>query len=250
MTQIWKGEERIAVTKVEAGPCTVVQAKNREKDGYAALQIGFGRRKAKHTKKPQAGHTKGLANFRYLREFRLDRGPDSDPAPALKRGDTFGVSSFSEGDEVKVTGVSKGKGFQGVVKRHGFHGHNSTHGTKDQVRMPGSIGATEPAHVFKGMRMAGHMGNRKSTVSNLSIIEIDERENLLYIKGALPGSRNSLVLISGPGEIKAGGRDEQPAEEQAAPAEETRDATSENAGEAIPETATEPSQSAGMQDGK
>jgi large subunit ribosomal protein L3 len=198
MTQIWKGDKVVPVTKVLAGPCVVVQIKNNENDGYAGIQLGLGNRKEKNIKKPQKGHTKKLGNFKYLREFRLDKAAKED-IQELKTGEIIGAETFIEGDKIKVTGMSKGRGFQGVVKRHGFHGHNSTHGTKDQVRMPGSIGSTGPAHVFKGMRMAGHMGDAKVTVPNLTIEAVEPESNIIYIRGAVPGARNGLLLISGPG---------------------------------------------------
>lgn len=197
MTQIWQDEKALAVTRVAAGPCPVVQLKNENKDGYAAVQLGFGRRKEKNIKKPQLGHLKKLkVNLKYLREFR-------DEVKDLKVGDVVDVSTFAAGDNVKVTGVSKGKGFAGGVKRHGWHGHSATHGTKDQVRTSGSIGAGGIQHVLKGMRMPGRMGNSRATVANLKIVQVDEANNILYISGAVPGARNSLVLISGEGELKA-----------------------------------------------
>jgi large subunit ribosomal protein L3 len=195
MTQVWQDGEVMAATKVKAGPCTIVQVKTDAEDGYTAVQIGFGERKEKNIRKPQKGHFKGLGNFRYLKEFKIARGE-------LKPGDTINVNTFIVGDKVKVTGISKGKGFQGVVKRHGFHGAPKSHGTKDQLRMPGSIGATGPAHVFKGTKMPGRMGGNKSTIANLEIIEIDENNNTLLVRGAVPGARNGLLLISGEGELK------------------------------------------------
>jgi len=197
MTQVWKDNKLMGVTKVEVGPCTVVQVKNDTKDGYTAVQIGYGIKKEKNIKKPQIGHFKGLENFRYLKEFRLPSGEVS-----LKRGDRFDISSFEAGEEINLTGVSKGKGFQGVVKRHGFAGQIKTHGTKDQVRMPGSIGATGPAHVFKGTRMGGRMGGDQVTLNGGVIIDIDVKKNILYIKGGVPGARNSLVSFNSPGELK------------------------------------------------
>jgi large subunit ribosomal protein L3 len=191
------------VTKVQAGPCPVVQIKNTTKDGYSAVQLGFGERKEKNIRKPQLGHLKkaGIVskdkktNLKYAREFR-------DEIKDLKVGDIVSVDTFEVGDVVKATGTSKGKGFQGGVRRHHFHGHNKTHGTKDQVRTGGSIGAGGPQHVFKGLRMPGRMGNAKSTTSNLKIVQIDKENNILYISGAVPGARNGLVLISGDGELK------------------------------------------------
>lgn len=206
MTQVWRDEKQVGVTKVQAGPCVVAQVKTKDKDGYEAMQIGFGEKKEKNIKKPQKNHMKKAVtsaqggptigwNFRYLREFRTEQ---SD----LKSGDMIDVSVFEPGDNIQVTGVSKGKGFQGVVKRHGFHGQDKTHGTKDQLRMPGSVGSTGPAHVFKGVRMPGRMGGEQVTTKNLEVIEVDKENNILLIKGAVPGARNGLVLISGEGEKK------------------------------------------------
>lgn len=203
MTQIWQGEKVVAVTRVQAGPCPVVQLKTDGQDGYSAVQLGYGERKEKNIKKPQAGHLKKVrialsgrkTNLKYLREFR-------DEAKDLKVGDVVDVTTFTAGDTVKVTGTSKGKGFQGGVKRHGWHGHNTTHGTKDQVRTSGSIGAGGIQHVLKGMRMPGRMGDERVTTANLKIAQVDDANNILYISGAVPGARNSLVLISGEGELK------------------------------------------------
>ena len=183
----------VPVTVVEAGPCTITQVKNTEKDGYQAVQIGFGVKR--QVNKPTAGHLNALGNFRYLREFLLDKVDN------ITRGKIFDVSSFKVGDKVKIVAISKGRGFQGVVKRHHFRGHNTTHGTKDQVRMPGSIGAQGPQHVFKGTRMAGRMGNDQVTVTNLEIVDIDSAKNLLYIKGAIPGAFNNLVEIEAAGDL-------------------------------------------------
>lgn len=195
MTQRFKeGGRVIPVTVVEAGPCVVTQIKSSEKDGYTAIQIGYD--KKKKISKSLKGHLQGLDNYRYLREFRVG---ESIP---LKRGDKIGVNNFKQGDIITVVGTSKGKGFQGVVKRHGFKGGPGSHGDKDQHRAPGSIGATDAARVFKGMRMAGHMGDARVTVTNLEIVEIDPEKNLFFIKGAAPGARGSLLLISAPGEMK------------------------------------------------
>lgn len=195
MTQVWQGDQVVAVTRVQAGPCTVVQSKSDDKDGYEAVQLGFGERNKKNINKPQQGHMKKLGNFRWLREFRVE-GAD------LKPGDNITVDTFESGDKIKVTGVSKGKGFQGVVRRYGFKGQAKTHGTKDQMRMPGSAGATGPAHVFKGQKMPGRMGNDRTSIANLEVIEVDQENNILSIKGAIPGARNGLILISGEGELK------------------------------------------------
>ncbi|MCB9802496.1 50S ribosomal protein L3 [Candidatus Nomurabacteria bacterium] len=182
----------VATTVIKAGPCTIAQVKS-DKDGYKAVQVGFDTKRV--INKPLAGHLKGLANFRYLREFRV-----LDTAN-FEKGKVFDLSSFEVGDQIKVTAISKGKGFQGVVKRHGFHGSPASHGHKDQLRMPGSIGATDAARVFKGTRMAGHMGVDTVTVPNLKIVEIDQENNLLYVKGAIPGHRNTLVKIVADGDL-------------------------------------------------
>lgn len=189
----------VPVTKVEAGPCVVAQVKDEEKDGYKAVQLGYGLKK--RLTKPLRGHLKNLGNFRYLKEFGLSGGE-------LKKGDRIDLSVFSVGDKVKVSGASKGKGFQGVVKRHGFSGAPASHGHKDQLRMPGSIGATGPQHVFKGMRMAGRMGGSQTSIKNLEIIDIDLDNNTVFIKGAVPGARGALVSIVGEGEIRASVRAE------------------------------------------
>jgi large subunit ribosomal protein L3 len=204
MTQVWRGEKVLAVTQVMAGPCTVVQIKDEAKDGYRAIQLGFDLKKEKNTRKPQKGHNKGLPNHRYLKEFRLDSKETLD----IKRGDTVDVTTFSSGDNIKVSGTSKGKGFQGVVKRWGFHGQDSTHGHKDQERMSGSIGAGGVQHVFKGRKMGGRMGGDKITITNLEIIEVDKDNNSLLIKGAVPGPRNGLLLIYGPGELTIAQKEE------------------------------------------
>ncbi len=194
MTQIFRDNgEVIPVTVVKAGPCVITQIKTIDNDGYDSVQIGFGFRKK--INKPLKGHFKGLGQFEFVREFR-------DSGNNLKVGDVITVGTFEVGEKVKVTGTTKGKGFQGVVKRHNFAGAPASHGTKDQLRMPGSIGATGPAHVFKGQKMPGRMGGNRKTILNLEIVKVDIENNLLYIKGALPGARNSLVLISCPGEIK------------------------------------------------
>jgi len=189
MTQIFKSNgEAEAVTTIEAGPCTVIQVKTAAKEGYDAVQLGFG--EAKRLKSPQRGHLKGLGQFRYLREFRVE------DIEAVKIGDRVDVSLFEEGDMVDVTGVSKGKGFAGVVKRHGFAGGPKTHGQSDRHRHAGSIGATtSPGRVLKGTRMAGRMGNERVTVRHLEVFEADPERNLLLVKGAVPGNKNRLLLI-------------------------------------------------------
>ena len=166
----------------------MVQVKSVAKDGYNAAQLGFG--KAPRRKSPRRGRDKEAAKFKQLREFRID------DIEAIEMGQNIDVSLFKSGDLVNITGVSKGKGFAGTVKRHHFAGGPRTHGQSDRHRAPGSIGATTtPGRVFKGMRMAGHMGNRRATVCNLEVIEADPARNLLLIKGAVPGMKNSMVLI-------------------------------------------------------
>ena len=189
MTQIFRENGKAeAVTAIEAGPCTVIQVKTAAKEGYNAVQLGFGG--TKRLKSPQRGHLKELGQFRYLREFRV---ADTE---AIEVGDRIDVSLFKAGDLVDVTGVSEGKGFAGVVKRYGFAGGPKTHGQSDRHRAPGSIGATtSPGRVLRGTRMAGHMGNSRVTVQRLEIFETDPDRNLLLVRGAVPGARNGLLLI-------------------------------------------------------
>jgi len=196
MTQIFRDNGKAeAVTAIEAGPCSVIQVKTVAKEGYNAVQLGFG--EAKRLNSPQRGHLKGLGQFKYLKEFRVG---DSE---AIEVGERIDVSLFKAGDLVDITGVSKGKGFAGVVKRHHFAGGPKTHGQSDRHRHPGSIGAaTSPGRVLKGMRMAGHMGDRRTTVSRLEVFEADPARNLLLVKGAVPGGRNGLLLIKKSGRGK------------------------------------------------
>jgi len=196
MTQKFTDDGKVVpVTKVVAGPCVITQIKDQSKDGYVALQIGFGLKKK--LTKPLAGHLKKLGNFQYLKEFRVSEEEIKD----LKVGDKISAKAFETGDKIKVTGKSKGKGFQGVVKRYGFHGSPASHGHKDQLRMPGSIGATGPAHVFKGTKMGGQMGNERVTVTNLEVVDVNIEKGEIFIKGAVPGPRNNLLLISGAGDL-------------------------------------------------
>ncbi len=176
------------VTAIEAGPCVVTQVKTTAKEGYIAAQLGFG--EAKRLSSPQRGHLKGLGQFKYLREFRV---ADSE---GIKVGDKVDVSLFKPGDLVDITGVSKGKGFAGVVKRHHFAGGPKTHGQSDRHRAPGAIGSTtSPGRVLKGMRMAGHMGNSRVTARHLEVYKADPDRNLLLVKGAAPGAKNGLLVI-------------------------------------------------------
>ena len=188
MTQVFDNEGAVhPVTVINAGPVTVTQIRNEEKDGYEAVQVGYGEKNEKNINKPEKGHLKDLGNFRYLKEFETTEG--------MKVGDKIDVSVFEEGDEVIISAVSKGKGFQGVVKRHNFAGGPRSHGQKHSERKPGSIGSTGPQRVFKGTRMAGRMGSDRITVKNLKVVQIDKDNNRILIKGAVPGRRGTLVEV-------------------------------------------------------
>jgi len=190
MTQIFREDGTVVpVTLIETGTNVVTDLKTKERNGYTAVQVGFGNRSEKNVAKPQRGQWKDLGLFEEVREFKINELGE------LEVGSKIEASIFEPGDKVHVTGTSKGRGFQGVVKRHGFHGQMRTHGTKDQLRMPGSIGATGPQRVFKGVRMPGRMGGDRVTVQNLEIVEVQPEANVLAVKGAVPGARNSLVLI-------------------------------------------------------
>ncbi len=193
MTSVFSAEgKNIPCTVVEVGPCVVTQVKTVAKDGYDAVQLGFGEQKEKHLTAPELGHFKkaGVAPKRYLAEFKGFEGQYS-------AGDTITAELFSENDFVDVVGISKGKGYQGVVKRHGFGGvGQTTHGQHNRLRAPGSVGACSyPAKVFKGMRMAGQMGNRQVTVQNLQVIKIIPEHNIIMLKGSIPGSKGSIISI-------------------------------------------------------
>ena len=191
MTQIFlPNGEVMPVTRVVAGPCTIVLVKNN------AVQLGFGEKKEWRLSKPMAGHLKDLANSEFLKEFSIEK------TEGLTRGDLVLADTFTDGDSIEVTGISKGKGFAGVVKRHHFRGGPASHGHKDNLRAPGSIGAGGVQRVFKGMRMAGRMGGDQVTIKNLEIIKVDAANNEIFIKGAVPGGRNALVIVRGPGELK------------------------------------------------
>lgn len=190
MTQVFtkEGEAR-GVTVVEAGPCVVVQIKTEEKDGYNAIQLGFGSRK--RVNDPLRGHMKRLGQFQFLREIRVD-----DPN-AFELGQRLGAEVFEEGDVIDVVGTSKGRGFAGGVKRHHFAGGPKTHGQSDRHRAPGSIGSgTTPGRVRKGLRMAGHMGDERTTVKNLKVFESNPARGLLLIEGSVPGAVNGLLRIA------------------------------------------------------
>jgi large subunit ribosomal protein L3 len=182
----------IPVTVVKAGPCYVTQVKTLERDGYRAMQLGFDSKKEKNTINPVLGHFKkvNVPPLRLLKEFSFDEGED------FKVGDLVKVDMFKAGDVVKVSGRSKGRGFQGVMKRHGFQGAQTTHGQSDRTRAPGSLGQSSyPSRVFKGMKMGGRMGNTRVSVKGLLIVKVDSDNNLLFVKGAIPGARNSYVEI-------------------------------------------------------
>ena len=194
MTQIFDESGKvIPVTVVEAGPCVVTQKKTVETDGYTAVQLGFGDIKEHKLSKPEAGHLKkaGEAVKKYLKEFRFD------DMSSYNLGDVLKADVFAEGDSVDITGISKGKGFQGVMKRHGFGGvGQATHGQDDRARKPGSIGACSyPAKVFKGMRMGGHMGSERVTTQNLKVLKVIPEHNLILVKGSVAGCNGSTVLI-------------------------------------------------------
>jgi len=180
----------IPVTLIKAGPCYVTQIKTFKKDKYTAVQIGFKKVKPKKLTKPEKGHLKKInQNLKILKEFRFPANKK------IKLGDEIKVNIFKKDDKIQITAISKGKGFQGVVKKYGFSGSPASHGHKDQLRMPGSIGATDPARVFKGKKMAGQMGAKKITLKNLTVVKVDEKNNILYIKGAVPGAKGNLVKI-------------------------------------------------------
>ena len=191
MTQVFMEDGRVVpVTVIEAGPCTVVQKKTTESDGYSAIQVGYGEIAERKVNKPVKGHYAkfGVEPKRYLREFR----GDSD----LEPGATLTVDIFKAGEKVDVSGTSKGKGFAGVVKRFGFHGANMTHGIMGH-RKPQSAGATDPAHIFKGTKRPGHMGHERVTVKHLEVVRVEPERNLLLIKGAVPGPNGGLITVKG-----------------------------------------------------
>ncbi len=191
MSQIFTEDgNAVPVTLLSAGPVVVTQIKTGDKDGYEAVQVGYGVKNPRNINKAEKGHFKGLGNFRYVKEFRTTPGE-------TKVGDSFDVSSFEPGDVVEVSGVSKGKGFQGVVKRHGFRGGPRTHGQKHSEREPGSIGATGPQRVFKGTRMGGRMGADRVTVKRLKVVAIDKENNVMAVSGAIPGRRGTVIEITG-----------------------------------------------------
>lgn len=197
MTQVFLDSGVVVpVTRVTAGPCEVVQVKTDGKENATALQLGYGSKRDFRMKKPQLGHVEGLEKVAFFRDFGIEKVDN------INRGDVITVETFGVGDKVTVIGISKGKGFAGVVKRHHFRGAPATHGHKHDLRAPGSIGAGGVQRVFKGMRMAGRMGGDRVTVKNLEIVSILPDQNELLIKGAVPGGRNSFLMISSEGELQ------------------------------------------------
>jgi large subunit ribosomal protein L3 len=195
MTQIFDADGNVhPVTVLLTGPVVVTQVKSADKDGYHAVQVGFGNRNARNIKKAQKGQFKELGNFMHVKEFRLEGSKETYTV-----GDKIDLTSFKEGDKVTVSAISKGKGFQGVVKRHGFHGGPRSHGQKHSEREPGSIsgGTRNGGRVPMGMRMAGRMGSDRITVKNLKVTQINPEAGLIMIKGAIPGRRGTLVEIRG-----------------------------------------------------
>lgn len=193
MTQVWDAENRVVpVTVIQAGPCRVVQLKTPERDGYSAVQIAFGAAKEQRLSRPELGHLKksGAAPAKHLAELRVD------DLSAYSVGQTIGADVFAAGELVDVTGISKGKGFTGVMARHNFKGQGASHGNHKKHRAPGSIGAcATPARVFKGMKMAGQHGNERVTTLNLEVVEGDVERGLILVKGSIPGPNGGLVLV-------------------------------------------------------
>jgi large subunit ribosomal protein L3 len=193
MTQVFgEGGNVVPITVIEAGPCAIVQIKTREKEGYNALQLGFTKKKAHRVNRPLAGHfnKSGTGPYYVLKEFRVDEIGE------YTVGQEITLENFKVGDFVDVTGTSKGRGFTGVIKRHGFRGFPAGHGTHEYFRHGGSVGSSaSPSRTFKGIKMPGHFGNSRVTVQNLTIADIKPEQNLLLIKGAVPGATNSIVII-------------------------------------------------------
>lgn len=203
MTQVYADDGSVVpVTSVKVGAGAVIQVKDEKKHGYKAVQLGFSEG-SKHVNKAMKGHVKDLVDCPRLIEMQVQ------DASKFEKGQKIDLDSFDKGEKVQVSGVSKGKGFQGVVKRHGFSGADASHGTKHHERAPGSIGATDPARVFPGKKMPGRMGGTRVTVSNLEIAEVDTKNGVIKIKGAVPGARNGLVEIRAEGDMKIQGGDKE-----------------------------------------
>ena len=192
MTQIFdENGNVIPVTVIEAGPCTVVQKKTEETDGYSAVQLGFEDKKEKHVTKPEAGHFKkaGVSAKRHLKEFRLANAADLNP------GDVIAADTFAAGDKVDITGITKGHGYTGAIKRWNLHMLGKTHGIGPIHRQSGSMGVIDPAHIFKNKKMAGQWGNEQVTILNLEVVKVDAEKNIIAVKGAIPGAKNGIVFI-------------------------------------------------------
>ena len=192
MTQIFdENGNVIPVTVIEAGPCTVVQKKTVETDGYAAVQLGFEDVSEKHVTKPEAGHFKknGVSAKRHLKEFRLENAADMNP------GDVVAADTFAAGDKVDITGITKGRGYTGAIKRWNLHMLGQTHGIGPIHRQSGSMGVIDPARIFKNKKMAGQYGNEQVTVLNLEVVKVDAEKNLIAVKGAIPGARGGIVFL-------------------------------------------------------
>ena len=192
MTQIFdENGNVIPVTVIEAGPCTVVQKKTVETDGYAAVQLGFEDVSEKHVTKPEAGHFKkaGVSAKRHLKEFRLENAADMNP------GDVVAADTFAAGDKVDITGITKGRGYTGAIKRWNLHMLGKTHGIGPIHRQSGSMGVIDPARIFKNKKMAGQYGNEQVTVLNLEVVKVDAEKNLIAVKGAIPGTRGGIVFL-------------------------------------------------------
>jgi len=193
MTQVFLEDGSVVpVTIAEASPWLVVQKKTKEKDGYNALQLGFLPKNRQRVNKPLSGHFKkaGASSYYHLKEFRVEK------VEGFELGQEVTLNLFKPGDVVDVTGLSKGKGFTGVIKRHGFHGSPGSHGTHEYFRHGGAVGANSyPAHVFKNMKMTGHHGNRRVTLQNIKVVDVKEEQNLILLKGGIPGGRHGLILI-------------------------------------------------------
>jgi len=193
MTQIFLEDGSVVpVTVVQAGPCPVIQKKTKEKDGYNALQLGFLPKNSQRVNKPLSGHFKkaGVGPAYHIKEFRVEA------VEGVEAGQVVTLNLFKPGDVVDVTALSKGKGFGGVIKRHGFHGSPGSHGTHEYFRHGGSVGsATYPHHTFKGMKMPGHLGSQKVTIQNIKVVDVKEDQNLILLKGGIPGSRDGWILI-------------------------------------------------------
>jgi large subunit ribosomal protein L3 len=195
MTQIFdEAGNVIPVTVIEAGPCYVTQVRTSERDGYAAIQLGFEQTKPKRLTQGQLGHLRrnNLPALRYLREFRVRNGGGLE----IEEGHEIKADVFEKGELVDVIGTSKGRGFAGTIKRHGFHRQPKTHGQSDRERAPGSVGmCATPSRTLKGKRMAGRMGNDRVTIQNLEVVEVDPERNLLAVRGSVPGARDSIVMV-------------------------------------------------------